>query len=93
MAKHSRANLVNLVLERIDENIELRVVDNGVGFDMEEVLSQERPKRGLGLASMKERAELSGGSFLVESKKGVGTTVKASWSIKGREAEGNSQEM
>ena len=93
MAKHSRAKLVNLVLERIDENIELTVVDNGVGFDMEEVLSQERSKRGLGLASMKERAELSGGSFLVESQKGIGTTVKASWSLKGREAEGNSQEM
>jgi signal transduction histidine kinase len=81
MAKHSQANLVHLALERIDENIELTVMDNGAGFDIEEVLSEERPKRGLGLASMKERAELSGGSFLVESQKGVGTTVKASWSL------------
>jgi signal transduction histidine kinase len=49
------------------------------------VLSDERSKRGLGLASMKERAELSGGSFLVESQRGVGTTVRASWSLGGRE--------
>ncbi len=81
MAKHSQANLVHLVLERIDENIGLTVMDNGVGFDIEKVLSEERSNRGLGLASMKERAELSGGSFLVESQKGVGTTVRASWSL------------
>jgi PAS domain S-box-containing protein len=81
MAKHSQADLVHLALERIDENIELTVMDNGAGFDIEEVLSEEMSKRGLGLASMKERAELSGGSFLVESQKGVGTTVKASWSL------------
>jgi PAS domain S-box-containing protein len=85
MAKHSQANLVHLALERIDENIELTVMDNGAGFDIEEVLSEEMSKRGLGLASMKERAELSGGSFLVESQKGVGTTVRASWSLGGRE--------
>jgi signal transduction histidine kinase len=81
MAKHSQADHVHLVLEGIDENIELTVMDNGVGFDMEQVLSEETSKRGLGLASMKERAELSGGSFLVESQRGVGTTVRASWSL------------
>ena len=81
MAKHSQANLVHLVLERMDENIEMKVMDNGVGFEMEEVRSEERSKVGLGLASMKERVKLSGGSFSVESKKGVGTTVRASWPL------------
>lgn len=79
MTKHSKADHVHLVLERIEENIELTVTDNGVGYDIEQVLSEETSRRGLGLASMKERVELSGGSFLVESQRGVGTTVRASW--------------
>jgi signal transduction histidine kinase len=36
----------------------------------------------LGLASMKERAEYSGGSFSIESTRGAGTTVLASWPYK-----------
>jgi signal transduction histidine kinase len=34
---------------------------------------------GFGLTSMKERAELSGGSFTIESTPGAGTTIRASW--------------
>jgi len=59
----------------------MAIEDNGLGFDLDNVLSVESPKRGLGLASMKERTELSGGSFSIESKKGAGTTVRASWPL------------
>lgn len=79
MTKHSQANLVILSLELTDGRIELTIKDNGVGFDVEKVLSEDRARRGLGLASMKERTELSGGSFSIVSKKGEGTTVQASW--------------
>ena len=85
VAKHSQADLVDLSLDRTDGMIELSVKDNGMGFDAEEVLSGERSKRGLGLDSMKERTELSGGSFLIESQKGAGTTIKASWPLSKRE--------
>jgi signal transduction histidine kinase len=40
---------------------------------------KKNPWGGLGLLSMKERTELSGGLFGVESAKGKGTTVRASW--------------
>ncbi len=83
MAKHSQANLVHLSLERTSEGIELSIKDNGVGFDIERLLSKDRAKRGLGLASMKERTKLSNGSFLIESQKDVGTTIQASWSLGG----------
>ena len=79
MAKHSQANLVHLSFEGSDERIELTVQDNGVGFDVEQVLSTDQSKRGLGLASMKERTALSGGSFSINSRQGAGTTVQASW--------------
>ena len=79
VAKHSKADLVRLSLRKTDGAIELAIQDNGLGFDLKDLLSVEGIKTGLGLASMKERAELSGGSFTIESGKGTGTTVRATW--------------
>jgi len=79
IAKHSQATLVHLSLTGADGKIELAIADNGMGFDVEQVLSGEQSKRGIGLAGMKERTELSGGFFSVESHTGAGTTVRASW--------------
>jgi len=79
IVKHSKADLVHLSLEKTHGIIELIMKDNGTGFNLQEVLSVENPKRGLGLASMRERTELSGGSFSIESKKAGGTVIRASW--------------
>jgi len=81
VVRHSEADLVRLSLGKTRNRIEMAIEDNGLGFDLDNVLSVESPKRGLGLASMKERTELSGGSFSIESKKGAGTTVRASWPL------------
>ncbi|MEI9476312.1 MAG: PAS domain-containing sensor histidine kinase [Deltaproteobacteria bacterium] len=80
IAKHSRADRVHLSLSKLDGKIELAIKDNGVGFVLEDALSIESPKRGFGLSGMRERVELSGGAFWIESRKGSGTTVRASWS-------------
>ncbi|MEW6440544.1 MAG: PAS domain S-box protein [bacterium] len=77
IAKHSMANLVNLSLQNVGGRIELSVQDNGHGFDPEE--ASARMEKGLGLLSMRERTELSGGSFHIESAAGKGTTIRASW--------------
>lgn len=81
IAKHSGANLVRISLKATSGMIEMIIDDNGKGFEMEHILSDQRSDRGLGIASMKERTELSGGSFLIESYKDVGTTVQASWPL------------
>jgi signal transduction histidine kinase len=79
IAKHSKADLIHLSLRRIDDRIELIIRDNGMGFDAGEILSPESFKKGLGLDSMRERTELSGGTFVIESSIGKGTTIKAAW--------------
>jgi PAS domain S-box-containing protein len=81
IAKHSKADLVHLSLRKKGDRIELVIKDNGTGFDLAETLSSERSKRGLGLNSMRERAELSGGTFEIETTTGKGTVIKASWPI------------
>jgi signal transduction histidine kinase len=78
IAKHSKAEIATLSLRKTDK-IELVIEDNGRGFDLEEKLFPENPGRGLGLTSMRERAEILGGSFAVESIQGSGTTIRVSW--------------
>ncbi len=81
VSKYSKATRVFLSLQKKDRRIELLIRDNGVGFDLKEALSNKKRQKGLGLASMRERAELSGGSFKMESTEGKGTTIRVSWSI------------
>ncbi|MHC1741655.1 MAG: sensor histidine kinase [Syntrophobacteraceae bacterium] len=79
VAKHSKAAHVALSLHRTAaEGIELSIEDNGQGFDVYEYLSSA-DLRGLGLSSMRERAELSGGAIRIESVPGQGTRIKAVW--------------
>jgi signal transduction histidine kinase len=80
-AKHSEAEFLQISLAKTDGEIRLAVEDNGQGFDLKELLLVDTAKRCFGLTSMKERAELSGGSFSIESGIGQGTTVRATWKV------------
>jgi signal transduction histidine kinase len=75
VAKHSKADLIRLTLRKIKDRTELSIEDNGLGFDPEKI------KQGLGLTSMRERTELSGGTFVVETILEKGTIIRASWAI------------
>lgn len=81
VGKHSRANHGFLSLTKGDDKIDLTVMDNGIGFDPDETFSLENPGKGVGLASMKERTELSGGSLTIESGIGQRTLICASWPL------------
>jgi PAS domain S-box-containing protein len=82
VAKHARANIVRVSLKETAGQIELAVEDNGRGFNAKDLSSVMNPKEGFGLTSMKERTELSWGTFAIESEKGAGTTIRASWPLK-----------
>ena len=71
--KHSGERQFRVELHGTSGNIELTVNDLGVGFDQEEVLE----RCGLGLISMRERMQLVGGQFSIDSKPGGGTTIRA----------------
>jgi PAS domain S-box-containing protein len=77
-ARHGNADRIRVSL-KCDDAVRLAIEDNGVGFDMEEVTARKRIDTGLGLASMKERAELAGGTLVIESGRGAGTTVRGFW--------------
>jgi signal transduction histidine kinase len=81
IAKHSRANMVLLFLQKTEQAIKLAIRDNGQGFDLSKGQSPSGTPQGLGLKSMRERAELSGGSFEMESTHGKGTVIRVWWPL------------
>lgn len=78
VCKHSRAEWVDLSLLFDGNGIELTISDDGVGMNMEQMLGSGSA-RCLGMTSMKERAEMFGGTLSIESAPGKGTTLRASW--------------
>lgn len=80
-AKHSSADKVSTTLIKDANWLSLVIEDNGQGFDPEKVLADNHWRRGLGLESMRKRAEVMGGRFVIQSKQGQGTKVMARWVI------------
>ncbi len=80
-AKHSNAEKVTVVLDRLEAQLLLEIIDNGVGFDPTTTIRYPADRLGLGLTSMQERAELSGGTLKIISEPGEGTTIRVTWTL------------
>ena len=75
--EHSGARNVRVSLVRRHGFVDLEIVDDGCGFEVERTLMHAARNGRLGLIGMSERVRLLGGSFDVESKPGGPTTVAA----------------
>ncbi len=73
IGKHSKATTAIVSLSRKGNELELIVSDNGIGFKAGG--SRRLHGRGIGLGSMRERAQSVGGSLEIQSKPGSGTTL------------------
>ena len=74
--KHARASSARIKLDFGRSRLLLVVEDNGVGFAASYVLRMSGDKKNLGLLGMKERAELCGGTLMIDSTQGKGTCIK-----------------
>ena len=83
VAKHSGARSVQVDLIGTPEEISLIVCDDGAGFDVRQLKSAP----GLGLISMRERVNLIGGEFVINSTPGNGTSIRARVPIAGQEVQ------
>jgi two-component system sensor histidine kinase DegS len=70
--KHAHASSVGIAWSRANDSWVLHVTDDGRGFDL---VKAARHKKSVGLLSMRERAELIGGSLQIQSTPGKGTAV------------------
>ncbi|MFQ5960683.1 MAG: sensor histidine kinase, partial [Candidatus Methylomirabilales bacterium] len=80
ISKHAQAREARVSLFGKDGVIILRIEDFGVGFDA----AQMAGKRGLGLASMEERARLVRAELRVDSRPGRGTVIEVRAPLRGR---------
>jgi signal transduction histidine kinase len=81
-AKYAQAAHVDVTLACALNRLVVTVADNGRGFDPKKVL-QASQSATFGLTSMRERALLQQGSFVVHSRPGLGTTVTLSLPLAG----------
>jgi signal transduction histidine kinase len=76
VARHARASRVDVSIRRDGKCVRLEVKDDGRSFQLQ-AIQQTRGRKRLGLLGMRERVEMIGGSFAVESSAGNGTAVIA----------------
>jgi signal transduction histidine kinase len=76
VARHAQASLVKVTIKKLRGTICMEIKDNGKSFQVQGVLPTRRNK-GLGLLGMRERVEMVGGRFTVESAPGKGTAIRA----------------
>jgi signal transduction histidine kinase len=76
VARHAQASRVEVNIEKLPDSVSMKIKDNGKSFDVESVLQVNRGRR-LGLLGMRERVEMVGGRFHVQSAQGQGTTISA----------------
>lgn len=70
-ARHSQASLVKVLLDMGEDRIRVSVEDNGKGFDSETI----QQGNNLGLKLIRERAEMLGGNFEIDSAPGKGSRI------------------
>jgi PAS domain S-box-containing protein len=75
IVKHSKAKEVSVGVSFGKDRIRIEIKDNGVGFNVKDVLNVEDSSHGWGLIGMKERVQLARGSLIINSDCGRGTEL------------------
>jgi signal transduction histidine kinase len=75
VGRHAQASEVQVTIQHCKAAIRMEITDNGKGFEVVGNSSATKNNR-LGLLGMRERAEMAGATFCVESSPGHATTVR-----------------
>lgn len=81
VARHSKASSVKITIEYLEDLIHMTIEDNGKGFHVVKKSGSKKTSR-LGLISMRERAEMVGGSVQIDSAPSGPTTVRVEIPVK-----------
>ena len=91
VARHAQASRVEVSIQKLPDSVCMKIKDDGKSFQVNRVLHGKGSKR-LGLLGMRERLEMVGGHFGVESVQGKGTTVIAQIPL-GKSARGGGESL
>ena len=73
--KHARARSVKLTVRQATRDVQIKIRDDGRGFDIDHAMNRLVTERGLGLAALEERSHMLGGELIITSEKERGTCV------------------
>jgi len=73
VVKHAKASKVEIAIQRENDNIQIIISDDGVGFDTQKAETTIQRSGGFGLFNIRERLDYSGGSFEMYSQPGSGS--------------------
>ncbi len=85
VAKHSNASEAVISLKKTGSLLDLAIEDNGKGFAAARIPRQNQGR--FGLTNMRERAELSGGRFIIEAREAKGASIRACWPVQSHDRE------
>lgn len=85
--KHARAKNVTVFLAIRNEEIEMKIQDDGIGFDPGKIRECRTAEGGYGLYSMQERVELLDGSIVLDAAPGKGSLIHVIIPLVDKEAE------
>ncbi|MBK8137802.1 MAG: GAF domain-containing sensor histidine kinase [Chloroflexi bacterium] len=89
--KYAEAQTIRIDIAAKDDQVIVRVADNGVGFDVEKVQAKYVERGSFGMMNMEERAELIGGRLNLQSQPGKGTVVTVTVPLDASDTEGKLQ--
>lgn len=79
--RHARARSISVTLRRQPDGVQLAILDDGIGFDIEETFRQSQNLTSLGLLGMRERVASLDGNFQLFSTPEAGTNLTASFPL------------
>jgi len=82
IGKHSQARNVSSAISLVDSSVLFSIQDDGIGFDERLAALESMKEKGLGLATMKGRAQMAGGTLTVRRREGEGTRITLSIPMK-----------
>ena len=85
--RHAEASTVKIELRRLDNQLELTISDDGIGFDVKAARTRASRGGSFGLLSMQERVALSGGVLTLDSTPGGGSKIVALFPFKNSQEE------
>jgi signal transduction histidine kinase len=78
VVRHAQAQRVSIQLRQGQESLDLNILDDGRGFDVERALQRAAGGGSLGLLGMQERVHFAGGEMDIQSAPGHGTEIRVS---------------
>jgi len=75
IVRHAKARNVIVSFTYRKDSLKIRIIDDGIGFDIEKATETKERPRGLGILGMRERTGLINGTMSIHSSHGRGTEI------------------